>query len=218
MIWYQSIGDSSKIALVFFLFFLIAKVMVSNRPTTDAANSSYSVVKIKTTAVVKLDENNFFSWKSHTLANLCGYELLDYIESPVNESDSHAVKQDQLLLGWLFSALSPSILSQVAAYVTSYDVWKALQNLYNTKSRSHELHLQNELSYLKKGGLLVDQYLAIISKKVDEVRDVGIVMDDEEIALFALNELHSLYDAFVTAIIATSRDISFSKFKGLLKA
>lgn len=64
----------------------------------------------------------------------------------------------------------------------------------------------------------MDQYLAAISKKADEVRDTGIYIEDEELALFALDDLDSSYDAFVTAITVTTGDISFSEFKGLLKA
>lgn len=64
----------------------------------------------------------------------------------------------------------------------------------------------------------MDQYLAAISKKADEVRDTGINIKDEELVLFALDGLDSSYDTFVTVITATTRDISFSEFKGLLKA
>lgn len=92
-----------------------------------------------------------------------------------------------------------------------------LQNLFNARSRSRRLQLCHELSILKKGELTTDQYLTVISKKVDEVRDVRIVIEDEELALFALDELDSSYDAFVTAVTATKGEISFSEFKGLLK-
>lgn len=71
---------------------------------------------------------------------------------------------------------------------------------------------------MKKGGLSVDQYIAAISKKADEVRDAGIFIEDEELTLFALDDLDSSYDAFVTAVTATTKDLSFSEFKGLLKA
>lgn len=144
--------------------------MASSR-TTNSAQSSRSVVKIKTAAAIKLDESNFFSWKTQVLANLRGYELLHYVEAPVDKSDPAAVQQGQFLIGWIFSALSPSILSQVVAYTTSYEVWSALQHLINAKSRSRKLQLRHELSIFKKGGLTTDQYLAAISRKVDEVRD-----------------------------------------------
>lgn len=77
--------------------------------------------------------------------------------------------------------------------------------------------MHHEISHLKKGEMNADQYLAAILKKVDEVRDAGIVIEDEDLALFALDGLHSSYDAFVTAITATKGEISFSEFKGLLK-
>lgn len=69
-----------------------------------------------------------------------------------------------------------------------------------------------------KGGLTPEQYLGVISKKIDEVRDAGITINDEELALFAMDDLDSSYDAFVTVITATAGDISFAEFKGLLRA
>lgn len=177
-----------------------------------------AVVKIKTAPAIKLDDNNFFSSKAHTLANLRGYELLHLIHAPVDESNSLAIQQDQLLLGWIFASLSPGILSQEAACSTSHDIWTVLQKLFNTKSRSRKLQLRHELSYMKKRGLSINQYLAALSKKADEVRDANIYIEDEELALFALDGLDSSYDAFVIAITATAGDLSFSEFKGLLKA
>lgn len=94
---------------------------------------------------VKLDDTNYFSSKTHLLANLRGYELVPFVESQMDTTDPSAIQQDQLLLGWLFAALSPAILSQVVAYTTSYNVWIALQKLFNAKSRSRKLHLRHEL-------------------------------------------------------------------------
>lgn len=65
---------------------------------------------------------------------------------------------------------------------------------------------------------MVDQYLAALSKKADEIRDTSIHIEDEELALLALDGLDASYDAFVTMVIATTRDLSFAVFKGLLKA
>lgn len=108
--------------------------------------------------------------------------------------------------------LSPSILSQVAAYTSLHDVWIALQNIFNAKLRSRKLQLWHELSTFKKGGLTTNQYLVAISKKADEVRE------DKELVLFELDGLDSSYDAFVIKISVTLGDILFSEFKGLLKA
>lgn len=52
---------------------------------------------------------------------------------------------------------------------------------------------------------MADQYLAAILQKVSEVRDAGISIDDEELALFTVDGLNSSYDAFVTTITVTSR-------------
>lgn len=71
---------------------------------------------------------------------------------------------------------------------------------------------------MKKGELTTDQYLAAVSQKVDEVRDAGITIEDKELSLFAMDDLDSSYDAFVTIVTATKGDISFAEFKGLLQS
>lgn len=100
----------------------------------------------------------------------------------------------------------------------SYDVWKGLQSLFNAKSRSRRLTLRHELSHMRKDGLTAEQYLVAISQKADEVRAEGITVEDEELALFTMDGLDSSYDAFVTKVTTSTGDISFTEFKGLLRA
>lgn len=95
------------------------------------ADGKSSLIKIKVVATVKLDGSNLFSWKAHTTAHLRGYYLLNYIESPVDKKDALVVQQDQLLLGWLLSSMSPAVLPQVEAFTSSIEVWTALQGIYN---------------------------------------------------------------------------------------
>lgn len=195
--------------------------MVNNgngKSSSTRTSKTPSLTKIKVAATVKLDNSNFFSWKAQTVANLRGHDLLTFIEQPVDKENAVAVQQDQLLLGWLFSALSPTVLSQVASYTTSYEVWAALQGIFNIQSKSRKLQLRHELSTFKKDGLSADEYLAALSKKADEVRDAGISMDDGELTLIALDGLDASYDAFVTAVTASAGDLTFAEFKGLLRA
>lgn len=64
----------------------------------------------------------------------------------------------------------------------------------------------------------MDEYLVVLSKKANKVRDAIITIEDEELALIALDGLYSSYDAFVTTITASVGDLSFTEFKGLLRA
>lgn len=43
---------------------------------------------------IKLDETNFFSWKAQTLTNLHGYELLQFVDTPMDDSDPFEVQQN----------------------------------------------------------------------------------------------------------------------------
>lgn len=75
-----------------------------------ASGSRPTLIKIKHLSTVRLDRTNYFTWKAQTLAHLRGHELLEFIESPVAESNPNLIQQDQLLLAWLFSAISASVL------------------------------------------------------------------------------------------------------------
>lgn len=116
--------------------------------TTDSARSSQSIVKIKIAATIKLDESNFFSWKAHMLANLRGYELLDFIDAPVDKSDPLAVQQ--FTSSWLaiLSALSFHSLSSSGTYDISRSLERPAKHLQckitkpETSTTTRTLHLQ----------------------------------------------------------------------------
>lgn len=50
-------------------------------------------------------------------------------------------KQDKILLGWLFSSLTPGVLHQVHRLTTSKEVWSSLESMFASKSDAHTHHL-----------------------------------------------------------------------------
>lgn len=166
--------------------------------------------KIKHLSIVRLDRNNYLVWKTHTTAHLRGYDLLYFMEKPVMVSNPSLIQQDQLLLAWLFSAISPSILPQITASRTSFEAWAMLEVIFNTRSKSRIIHLQNQLHNLRKDFLSVDEYFANLTRISEELREAGVVVDDGELSLIALNGLDESYDPFVTAQTSHVDDINFS--------
>lgn len=167
------------------------------------------LIKIKHLSQVRLGRQNYMIWKAHTLAHLCGYELLEFIEGPTTASDPSLVRQDQLLLAWLFSAITPSVLPQIAACLTSYDVWTTLEGIFNSKSKTRLIQLQNQLQLLRKKMMTADEYFAKLTELSEELRQAGVVIDDSELSLIALNGLDETYDSFVTSQTARVDDVSF---------
>lgn len=71
------------------------------------------------------------AWKAQVSAVLRGNDLLRYVEGEVSLKDSLMYERhDQLILGWLLSAMLPTILPQVANLTTSVEVWSTLSTTY----------------------------------------------------------------------------------------
>lgn len=63
---------------------------------------------------------------------------------------------------------------------------------------------------LQKQSLSVDDYLAMLTVMAEELREAGVIIDDGELSLIALNGLDEGYDPFVTTLTARVDDISFA--------
>lgn len=146
------------------------------------------------------------------LAHLRGYELLHFVEKPVTLCDPALTQQDQLLLTWLFSAITPSVLPQVTASQTSFEAWATLEGFFNTKSKTTVIQLQNQLRRLRKDMLSVDDYFAKLTEISEQLWQAGVVIKDGELSLIALNGLDESHDPFVTAQTALVDEISFACF------
>lgn len=137
--WNSMTGDSNT------------PVVASATPiATSTSSTRPALIKIKHLSTVHLDRSNYFTWKAQILAHLQGYELLRFVEEAVTESGPSLAQQDQLLLAWLFLAISPSVLLQVTGHKTSREVWVALEEIFNTRSRSRILQLKYQLQIFAK--------------------------------------------------------------------
>ncbi|KAL5742005.1 hypothetical protein ACOSP7_028737 [Xanthoceras sorbifolium] len=102
---------------------------------------------------IKLDDNNFIYWKTQILPVVRAFDHKDFIFSSttcpakfvmeVDEESGNSVQRyndeyliwkkiDQLLVSWLMSTLSESILGRVTQYVTTAcKVWNVVTNIFS---------------------------------------------------------------------------------------
>uniref|UniRef100_A0A803NKS0 Reverse transcriptase Ty1/copia-type domain-containing protein n=1 Tax=Cannabis sativa TaxID=3483 RepID=A0A803NKS0_CANSA len=98
---------------------------------------------------IKLDRTNFLMWKSQVIPTVCGHGVVGYwfgtkscpLESIIifddtgkasegpNLENKAWIKEDQLLLSWLLSSLSPLVLSQVVQCETTRSLWTTIDNI-----------------------------------------------------------------------------------------
>ncbi|KAL5788367.1 hypothetical protein ACOSP7_005316 [Xanthoceras sorbifolium] len=101
---------------------------------------------------IKLDDNNFIYWKTQILPVVRAYDLEDFIFGSttcpakfvmeIDEESGTAIQRynddylawkkiDQLLVSWLMSTLSESILGRVTQCVTACEVWITVTNMFS---------------------------------------------------------------------------------------
>lgn len=121
-------------------------------------------------------------------------------------------------MAWLFAAISPSVVGQVTACRTSFNFWRTLERIFNTRSKSRVIQLQNQLRNLRKDNLSVDDYFARLTSMADELREAGVIIEDDELSLIALTGLDDSYESFITSQTARVDEIDFSALLGLLRS
>lgn len=132
--------------------------------------------------------------------------------------DPALTQQDQLLLVWLFSAISSLILPQVMISKTSFEAWTILEAIFNTRSKARIIQLQNQLRNLRKDALSVENYFSKLVGISEELWEAGVNIDDRELLLIALNSLGESYDSFVTAQTAQIDEICFASLLGSFRS
>ncbi|KAL6310882.1 hypothetical protein AAG906_018041 [Vitis piasezkii] len=155
---------------------------------------------------IKLNNNNFPSWKAQFDALLYGYDLMGFLDGnktcPSKEiiaEDGTTVsnpdfviwtRQDKLLLHAILASLSEGVVPLIAAATSSRDAWVKLHKLYANKSRSQVMNLKEKLTNITCN----TAYIAMMM-----------------IDYFALNGLGSGFKEISAAIRARETPISFEE-------
>jgi gag-polypeptide of LTR copia-type/GAG-pre-integrase domain len=207
------------------------------------ANSSTPLaLSVRSTAPIQfshhihttLDNENFLLWKSQVYPVLRGHGLIGFLDgsrsapdplvsgtngkNSLNPEHELWIQQDQLILAWLFSSISPSILSQIARCQTSAEVWNTLNHLHSSQSMAKILDLKLQLQTMKKGGSTCAEFLNKIQNLADRLRSIGTDVPDSELVMYIAQGLGSDFENFVTALSMRASTPSMTEFSTLLLA
>lgn len=97
-------------------------------PTNTMSTSSIPSITI----AVKLTSTNYLLWKTQLQPILCVYDLMEHVDgsssTPLvvldvapNPTYQSWMKRDQLVLSWIISAISESLLPQIVGSETACD-------------------------------------------------------------------------------------------------
>jgi hypothetical protein len=151
--WYQTARIRSRVSVSYLstLLLLLMHFMASSSSSFSIHPTTFSYQ-----LPIKLNHDNYLSWKYFILSHAKGHDLLGFLDgsrppptativlsdgssSPNPEYIAWA-RQDQLLLAWLLSTIS--VVPQVVHCVTSSDLWKELHLRYSSQSLARGMDLK----------------------------------------------------------------------------
>ena len=142
--------------------------MTTNTTTihnTNDPHQTLTTINITAQAPLKLNANNYVSWKLQFHTLFIGYDL-GYVDgskpcpsSTIVHNDATIpnpayimwIRQDQLILNALVGSLTPTISPFITQANTSREAWTILANTYAKPSRGRIKQVKNLLKNIIKG-------------------------------------------------------------------
>jgi histone deacetylase 1/2 len=225
--------DFLLIFQVFLLCLVLSPIAMATAPAIVSSTASHSFSQVVS---CKLDEKNFLTWQQVN-AVLRGHQLEKFVVNPkiplkflseaereldsVNPEFLEWDRQDSLILSWLLSTLSESILARVVSCRHSYQVWDAIFTHFHYLTKVKATQLRLELRTLKKGTRSCSEYLQRISTIIDILSSIGAPVTVKEHTDAILASLPSDYDPLIstiTAFISRNDSLSPSEIENMLLA
>ncbi|PNX95245.1 retrovirus-related Pol polyprotein from transposon TNT 1-94 [Trifolium pratense] len=165
-----------------------------------------SIIKAKVS--VKLDEEkeNFLIWRLLVEPVIKGHRLHMFLTDSAighnaGSNNDGFNEKDQILLSWILSTLSESILKRVIGCNNSKQLWETLHNFFKNRARAKARQYASELNnIMKKETESISEYLLRIKVLIDSLDFAGRSVNLQEHANVILGGLPKEYDAAVALI------------------
>eukprot|EP00261_Vitis_vinifera_P016565 XP_010645732.1 PREDICTED: uncharacterized protein LOC104877922 [Vitis vinifera] len=123
---------------------------------------------------------------------------------------------DRMVLSWLYSTLTPSIMSQIVGHQTSHDAWMALQRIFSASSKARIMQLRLEFQTAKKRADSMLEYILRIKTISDNLAAIGEPIKDRDHILQLLGGLGPEYNSIVASLTAREDDFSLHSVHNIL--
>ncbi|KAE8688933.1 Detected protein of confused Function [Hibiscus syriacus] len=133
-----------------------------------------------------------------------------------NELYEDYVPQDNALVSWLLSTISPHLMSQFIGAETTTAVWNTVLQFFTNRSTTAVISLHYKLQSLKKGNDNMHTYLTHIKEVCDTLESCECVIPQAEHVTSILKGLPREYQPYI-AFITTMKDaLSLDKICSML--
>lgn len=124
--------------------------------------------------------------------------------------------QDRLLLGWLRSTISGTVLSQYVSCQTAAALWTALHRVYSAISTARVMELRRLLQTTVRGSLSCNDYFERMRGIANQLTAVGEPVTDSELVRHILSGLGADFNSFVVAVTTRATPLSLDDLHGFL--
>lgn len=109
-------------------------------------------------------------------------------------------KQDRLISSWLIGSMTETILSQMLHCKTSREIWKCLNQIFNSRNLAQVMTIRNKLQVLRKRDKTLNDYFTEVKQCIDALDSVGKTISEEDHIIYILAGLGSEYESMVSAL------------------
>lgn len=134
----------------------------------------------------------------------------------INDAFIDWSRQDRLLLSWILSSISESILGQAVGCKTSSEAWHTILDNFASQTRAREMQLKTQLQNLKKGSQTMIEYLSKIKNITDSLANIGQPLPFNDHLNSIFRGLPSEYDPFVCSMLTRVDSYKISDVQSLL--
>ena len=190
--------------------------------TSSLPNISYLVS-------IKLDRTNYMLWLAQFNPLLKSNDLVAYVDgtktcptkflentTTLNSEYVTWQRQDQQLLSWINSTLTPNVLSIVATCDTSRAAWDTLKTRFASQSRTRVLQLKHQMQSTKRGNMSITDYVDKLTNFADQLALAGKPVDDDDLMELILNGVDPAFESIVTSVQARENPMSLDDMVALL--
>ena len=149
--------------------------------TSDRLNEIH--IKDHVPVILDLDSPSYNAWRTYFALLFRSYRLIEHVDGSVDirdmKDDDEWLAVDACIVKWLFLTISGSLFNMVNARDPSaYAMWTRLCDLFLDNQLQRRVFLQGEFFTMQQNDLSIDEYCTWLKVLADELRHVGMFIDD----------------------------------------
>lgn len=158
----------------------------------------YSVEKF---GITQFDGKNFDHWKFRVETVLDHYGVKKCITEQITSPTEEQIKLDKKCKSVIVQCVANSHLEYIKDKNTSYDMWKALEKVFQRKGVASQLYLRRKLLTMKfNANEMLETHFTKFEETIRELKSVGATLEEVDIVCHLLLTLPKSYDTIVTAL------------------